>query len=147
VARPEEDEATFEVKTEISARSLAERLVLDAGCGGARYARLLGNYKSRVVGIDLSAAVIKAATLCTRFPNIFILQADLLELPLPESSFDLVYSIRVLHHTPDRRTAFREVAGRVKPGGYLAVWLYRRNTFVQERLNSWLLIVTTRLSG
>lgn len=101
VARPEEDEAAFEVKTGISARLLAERLILDAGCGGGCYARFLGDHKARVVGVDLSAAVTKAAALCARFPNVLILQADLLNLPSPESSFDLVYSIRVLHHTPD----------------------------------------------
>src|SRR5271168_3379570 len=34
VMRPEEDEATFTVKTGVPARDLAGKLVLDAGCGG-----------------------------------------------------------------------------------------------------------------
>src|SRR3954463_6464566 len=42
VARDEEDEATFLVKTGMAPGSLAGRLVLDAGCGGGRYARLAG---------------------------------------------------------------------------------------------------------
>jgi SAM-dependent methyltransferase len=74
-----------------------------------------------------------------------ILQADLLDLPLPERAFDLVYSIGVLHHTPDSRRAFGEIARRVKPGGRLSVWLYRRNTLPQEWLNTALRGVTTRL--
>src|SRR4051812_26042962 len=40
VARDEEDEAVFEVKTGVNPGELAGRLVLDAGCGGGRYARL-----------------------------------------------------------------------------------------------------------
>jgi SAM-dependent methyltransferase len=51
----------------------------------------------------------------------------------------------VLHHGPDPRRAFAQVAARVKPGGRLAVWLYRKNTPPQEWLNTGLRILTTRL--
>ena len=74
-----------------------------------------------------------------------IVQADLTRLPLAEGVFDLAFSIGVLHHGPDPRGAFREVARRVKPGGRLAVWLYRKNTLPQEWANSALRAVTTRL--
>ena len=47
-----------------------------------------------------------------------------------------MFSIGVLHHSPDPRRAFAQVAARVKPGGRLAVWLYRKNTPPQEWLNS-----------
>jgi SAM-dependent methyltransferase/uncharacterized protein YbaR (Trm112 family) len=145
VARPEEDEATFLVKTNASAQDLVGKLVLDAGCGGGRYARLLGSHGAQVIAVDLSSAVAKASSLCASFPNVLILQADLLDLPLAEGVFDLVYSIGVLHHTPDPRRAFHEIALRVKPGGRLAVWLYRRNTPPQEWVNTALRSVTTRL--
>ena len=84
VARPEEDEATFRVKTGVDPGDLAGRLVLDAGCGGGRYARLLGRHGARVVGVDLSAAVEKAAELCAELPDVAIVQADLLDLPVAE---------------------------------------------------------------
>lgn len=145
VARPEEDEATFRVKTGLDPRELAGKLVLDAGCGGGRYAALLGSHGARVVGVDLSSAVEKAAALCADSPNVQVVQGDLLELPLAEACFDAAFSIGVLHHSPDPRRAFARVAARVKPGGRLAVWLYRRNTAPQEWLNSGLRAVTTRL--
>jgi SAM-dependent methyltransferase len=145
VARPEEDEATFQVKTDVSPADLAGRLVLDAGCGGGRYARLVGSHGASVIGVDLSAAVIKAAQLCESLPNVAIIQADLLDLPVADGAFDLVYSIGVLHHTPDPRRAFGQIARKVKPGGRLAVWLYRRNFLLQEWLNTGLRGVTTRL--
>jgi SAM-dependent methyltransferase len=145
VVRPVEDEETFRVKTGIDPHDLTGRLVLDAGCGGGRYARLLGGHGARVVCVDLSSAVDKAAALCAGSPNVAIVQADLLDPPVAEGAFDLVYSIGVLHHTPDPRRAFAQIARRVKPGGRLAVWLYRRNTAPQEWLNSALRAVSTRL--
>jgi SAM-dependent methyltransferase len=146
VARDEEDEATFAVKTGVDPHTLKGRLVLDAGCGGGRYARLAGRCGARVVGVDLSAAVEKAAALCADLPGVAIVQADLLDLPLAEGVFDLAFSIGVLHHSPDPRRAFAQVAARVRPGGTLAVWLYRRNTPPQEWLNSALRAATTRVS-
>ena len=145
VARPEEDEATFRVKTGVDPASLAGKLVLDAGCGGGRYARLVGSHGARVIGVDLSSAVDKAASLCAGLPDVCIVQADLLDLPLADAAFDLVFSIGVLHHTPDPRRAFAQIARKVKPGGRLAVWLYRKNTPPQEWLNSALRAVTTRI--
>jgi SAM-dependent methyltransferase len=146
VARPEEDDATFRVKTGVSPGDLACRLVLDAGCGGGRYARLIGSCGARVVGVDLSEAVAKARALCAGMSDVIIVQADLLDLPLLDRAFDFVYSIGVLHHSPDPRRAFAQIASKVKPGGQLAVWLYRRNTLPQEWLNSALRSVTTRIS-
>src|SRR4051794_28559083 len=61
VARDEEDEAVFRVKTGIDPRDLGGRLVLDAGCGGGRYARLAGVHRGRGVGGDLHAGGGKAA--------------------------------------------------------------------------------------
>ncbi len=51
----------------------------------------------------------------------------------------------MLHHTPDPRRAFSQIARTVKPGGRLAVWLYRKNTLPQEWLNAGLRGITTRL--
>lgn len=145
VARDDEDEAVFRVKTGIAPRDLAGKRVLDAGCGGGRYARLLGRHGAEVVGVDLSAAVEKAASLCAPYPNVLIVQGDLLNLPLAANAFDFAFSIGVLHHGPDPRKAFEQVAQKVRPGGRLAVWLYRRNTLPQEALNSALRAVSTRL--
>lgn len=145
VVRDEEDAAVFRVKTGVRLEELRGLLVLDAGCGGGRYSRLAGLHGARVVGVDLSDAVEKAASLCADLRDVAILQADLLAIPLAQDQFDLVFSIGVLHHSPDPRRAFHELAKRVRPGGRLAVWLYRRNTWPQEWLNSALRAGTTRL--
>ena len=145
VARDEEDEATFAVKTGVPAAELAGKFVLDAGCGGGRYTRLVAKHGAKVVGVDLSAAVEKAQSLCSGLPGVAIAQADLGRLPLAEGVFDFAFSIGVLHHGPDPRGAFAEVAKRVRQGGRFAVWLYRKNTRPQEWANGALRSVTSRL--
>lgn len=145
VIRPEMDTATFHAKTGCWPQDLAGKKVLDAGVGGGRYARLIGEVGAQLVGLDLSSAVEKARKVCEDLPQVNIIQADLLNPPLSESVFDFAYSIGVLHHCPDPRKAFAQVAKSVKPGGQLAVWLYRRNTLPQELINKALRAVTTRL--
>jgi SAM-dependent methyltransferase len=47
-------------------------------------------------------------------------------LPFAPESFDYIYSLGVLHHTPDCEAAFRVLPGLLKPGGRIAIWLYSR---------------------
>ena len=145
VSNDEEDRGVFEAKTGLPLGDLRGKTVLDAGCGGGRYCRIAGEAGAEVLGIDLSAAVDHARSLTAHLPNVTIVQGNLLQPPVRPETFDIVYSIGVLHHTPDTLRAFRAVAALVKPGGYLAVWLYRKNTGPQEWVNSGLRALTTRM--
>lgn len=144
VAHDDEDRATFAAKTGVPLSDLRGLKVLDAGCGGGRYSKVCAQAGATVIGADHSSAVEKASTLCAGLDAAF-LQADLKALPLAPQSFDLVFSIGVMHHDADTRMVFDSVASMVKPGGRYAVWLYRRNQSWQERLNTWLRSKTTRM--
>ena len=146
VAHADEDRATFEAKTGISPRDLKGLTVLDAGSGGGRYSRVAAEAGALVTGADHTSAVDKAAALCAGLPGAAFVQADLKKLPFPKASFDFVFSIGVLHHDVATRTVFDCVAEMVKPGGRLAVWLYRRNQWWQESLNNILRRRTTRMT-
>lgn len=145
VVRHEMDIATFHAKTGSFPQELAGKYVLDAGVGGGRYARLVGQAGATVIGLDLSDAVEKARAICADLPHVTVIQADLLNPPLVENVFDFAYSVGVLHHCPDPHRAFAQVARAVKPGGRMAVWLYRKNTWPQELINSGLRAITTHL--
>lgn len=145
VAHDDEDRATFQAKTGVRLEELNGLRVLDAGCGGGRYCRVAAEAGANVVGADHTSAVEKASQLCGHLSNVKLVQADLKHLPFEEQSFDLVFSIGVMHHDRDTKAVFDAVARMVKPGGRMAVWLYRRNTFWQEWLNAALRKRTTRL--
>jgi ubiquinone/menaquinone biosynthesis C-methylase UbiE len=66
-------------------------------------------------------------------PNVHLVQADLFRLPFREESFDVIYSIGVLHHTPNTEAAFREISRFLKKGGTIAIWLYERWTHSRRR--------------
>ncbi|MFN0198861.1 MAG: methyltransferase domain-containing protein [Planctomycetaceae bacterium] len=136
VAHADEDRATFQAKTGFSLTELAGKNVLDAGCGGGRYSRIAGEAGANIIGADHTTAVDKAAKLCRGLANVSFVQADLKKLPFPSASFDYAFSIGVMHHDVATKPVFDAVARMVKPGGKLSVWLYRKNQFWQEWLNS-----------
>src|SRR5207249_378637 len=115
---------TFVEKTGWPTDTLTGCTVLDAGCGMGRFAEVCADAGADVHAVDLSRAVeAAAANLCGR-PNVWLYQADIMNLPFADESFDFIYSIGVLHHTPDTRTAFSRLPRLLKPGGRLAVWVY-----------------------
>lgn len=134
ILRPEEDRATFLGRTGLGEADMAGRLVLDAGCGMGRYLRVAAGCGARVVGLDLSQAVQAARELTAGLPEVAIVQGDLLRPPLAAGTFDHIYAIGVLDHTPDPRRAFLALARLLKPGGRIAVWVYRRERPLLERI-------------
>jgi SAM-dependent methyltransferase len=116
-------EPDFLKKTGLRPEELRGRLVLDVGCGMGRFAEVATRWGARVVGIDLSvAAAVAARNLADR--EFVALQADVFELPFAPETFDYIYSVGVLHHTPDCEQAFKSLPQYLKPGGSIAVWLY-----------------------
>ena len=146
VAHDDEDRATFEAKTGFKLDELSGKRILDAGCGGGRYCKVAAEAGASVFGADHSSAVEKASSLCSHLENVRLVQGDLKKLPFPEESFDLAFSIGVMHHDSDTRAVFDSVAKMVKPGGRMSVWLYRQNTWPQEVLNNFLRRRTTKMA-
>jgi SAM-dependent methyltransferase len=146
IIRTEEDRATFRNRTGLDAVDLEDRRVLDAGCGMGRYLRVAGESRAElIVGIDLSEATTAARELTTALPQVSLVRGDLLKPPLRPGSFDHVYSLGVLDHTPDPRAAFLALVPLLKPGGRIVIWLYPRESPVVERVMNWQRAVSTRL--
>lgn len=118
-----ESERHFLAKTALRPEDLRGKLVLDVGCGMGRFAEVATRWGARVVGVDLSAAAeVAAKNLADR--DFVAFQADVFALPFAPESFDVIYSIGVLHHTPDCEAAVKALDKYLKPGGLLVVWLY-----------------------
>ena len=113
----------FRKRTGLDPQELRGKLVLDVGCGMGRFAEVATRWGAQVVGIDLSdACEVAAQNLANR--DFVAFQADVLQLPFAPETFDYIYSIGVLHHTPDCEKSFKSLPQYLKPGGTIAVWLY-----------------------
>jgi SAM-dependent methyltransferase len=62
-----------------------------------------------------------------RFVITSILDDRFVQRQLRSGGFDVVHSWGVLHHTGDMRTAFRNAAALVNPGGFLIISIYNRH--------------------
>ncbi|MCX6777539.1 MAG: methyltransferase domain-containing protein [Candidatus Micrarchaeota archaeon] len=121
------------------------KLVLEAGSGHGRYVEHMAELGAEVIGIDIGSGIDVAYSRVSKFPNAHLIQADILNLPFGSAIFDYVFSLGVIHHTPDTRLAFKSLAKLVKSGGWFSVWVYPKGGPVWETVNPLIRKVTSRL--
>ena len=103
---------------------LAGMRVLEAGCGGGRFSDVVLEAGAELFSFDLSNAVDKNRQIHEGHPRHHLFQASIFEPPFVPASFDLVFCMGVLQHTPDPASFFRQLVPFVKPGGELMVDIY-----------------------
>lgn len=108
----------------IDLNSLQNARVLDVGCGTGRWTKFIARHVAHVDAIDPSKAIVSAAHLLENEDNVRLSQAGVSNLPFADESFDLVFSLGVLHHIPDTEQAMKDAVKKVKKGGQFLVYLY-----------------------
>ncbi|GGV29812.1 methyltransferase [Streptomyces longisporoflavus] len=99
--------------------------VLDAGCGTGRALPALREAvgaRGTVLGIDLTPAMLEAATRAGRDRAGRLLLGDVARLPLRDGSLDAVFGAGLISHLPDPPENLRELRRVVRSGGTLALF-------------------------
>ncbi|TVL89588.1 class I SAM-dependent methyltransferase [Streptomyces sp. SAJ15] len=99
--------------------------VLDAGCGTGRALpalRAAVGPEGRVLGADLTPAMLEAAVRAGRHRTALLTVADVTRLPLRDGTLDAVFAAGLLSHLPAPEAGLRELARVVRPGGRLALF-------------------------
>jgi ubiquinone/menaquinone biosynthesis C-methylase UbiE len=105
--------------------------VLDVGCGPGLAITLTAKHCSDVVGLDYSETSLREAKAGfeeLKLDNACLLCGDAENLPFSDNQFDVVYSIGVLHHTPDTQKAIGEIFRVLKVQGKAIIMLYKAYT-------------------
>lgn len=108
----------------LSSKKLKGKLILDVGCGTGRFAEIALQNGAIVVGLDYSEAAYVCASNLKYQKNFISVRGDIYNLPFRKKSFDIIYCLGVLQHTPDVEKAFKSLPPVVKKKGYLVVDFY-----------------------
>lgn len=104
---------------------LKGKLILDSGCGAGRFADVAASAGARVIACDLSSAVDACRDNTAVWDGrVQPIQASLFDLPLRKGTFDAVFCMGVIQHTPDPRRLMLTLPAFLKPGGRLAYNFY-----------------------
>ena len=118
-----------------------DKNVLELGAGNGRFTEILLNYGANVVAVDFSSAIY------ANFSNhhayvinrkLFCIRGDLFNLPLIQSSFDIVVCYGVIQHTGNNLLALTTLSRYVIPDGKLLVDIYSHSF---KHLNPWIYLI------
>lgn len=105
--------------------------VVDAGCGGGRWAYGLSKLGAQVTAVDANLSALEATKKAlANDPHASFVHTRLEEVSdhLTNEAFDLVWSWGVAHHCTSFSEVIDSFAKLLKPGGILFVYLYGRES-------------------
>ena len=110
--------------------NLADKDVLDVGCGGGILAEAMAGRGARVTGIDLGERALKVAQLhlieSQREVDYRLISIEQFALERPQA-FDIVTCMELLEHVPDPASTVRACAQALRPGGHAFFSTINRN--------------------
>ncbi|MFQ5600504.1 MAG: class I SAM-dependent methyltransferase [Candidatus Krumholzibacteriia bacterium] len=147
-AHRDAEEAERATRALLEPLGLAHLRVLDLACGAGRYMTALGRCGARVVGVDLSVPLLRAALHATRRrPGVLgLVRGDMLRLPFRVASYDIVLSMFTSFgyfvSENEDRAVLAGIARVLRPGGRLVLDLFNA-----ERVRRDLVPETHRKAG
>ncbi|MBU2977451.1 methyltransferase domain-containing protein [Alteromonas sp. C1M14] len=95
--------------------NLCDQRIVDIGCATGRETVKLVAANNQVVGVDISPAMVSAAS--QRYPQLTFVQGDAESLPFPAGSFQCVYSSMALQWVASPAQAISEISRVLGAGG------------------------------
>lgn len=101
-----------------------EMNALEFGAGTGLLSFMLKDHLREITLIDNSEGMVKVLNeklITSKADNLKVVKADLEHEDISPGSFDLIYTLMVLHHVGDVETIIKKFNGLLKPGGHLAI--------------------------
>lgn len=104
-----------------------KKRVLEVGPGSGFNTRFIAeNCPGDVFALDVSDAAFTTFENTRQLENCCVVQADLMDAPFPDETFDFIIADGVLHHTPNTKAAVEALYRKVRPGGQFFFYVYRK---------------------
>ncbi|MFW0786717.1 class I SAM-dependent methyltransferase [Gordonia sp. CPCC 206044] len=120
-----------EVAYEAILARCAQRVVLEAGSGEGYGAAMLATVADSVTCVDYDSSAVEHTR--RRYPGLVVHQGNLIDLPLPDGSVDVVVNFQVIEHLWDQAQFIAECRRVLRPGGRLLISTPNRITFSPGR--------------
>lgn len=121
---------------------VADKTLLDVGCGDGALASALARHGAIVTGLDADPVMIAAARRRTEIEGtrLHLVEGQTEKLPFSDAAFDLVVMVTVLCFVRDAERALMEMARVLRPGGRLVIGELGRWSFwaAHRRIRGWL---------
>ena len=114
-------------QSELAPEYFNGKTVLEVGAGNGRFTEILLSYGARVVAVDYSSAIFANFDNHAEFVEkgkLICLRADVFDLPILKSAFDIVLCYGVIQHTGNNQACLQALAQHVKSDGLLLVDIY-----------------------
>jgi len=137
----------FFIETAWKPADLENLDVLEVGSGAGRFSQVvLKNTNANLYSVDYSSAVEANFANNRHIANnrFHLFQASVYEMPFPDGSFDKVFCLGVLQHTPDFEASVRSLIAKAQPGGEIVVDFYCIRGFWTKLNGKYLLRPFTR---
>ena len=128
-------------QSELNEEDFKNKIILEVGAGNGRFTEVLLKFGAKVIAVDYSSAIYvnhqnhiekieSGELLCVR--------ADVFNLPIKESVFDIVICYGVIQHTGDNLRCLKSLSSYVGSRGLLLIDIYS-NSF--KHYNPWIYLI------
>lgn len=97
----------------------------DLGCGSGRWAKYVAPKVKHLICLDPSEVAIEVAKVnLIDYSNCTFICSTIDDMPIADISLDFAYSLGVIHHIPDSKSAVKRIVKSLKPGAPFLIYLY-----------------------